>query len=99
MIGALNWNLVMWRWALPTSSGHALVGGLAGSFLGAYGLAGVHWGVFMRIVLLLGVIPVAGSMTGYGLACFGYWMGEFLAPSWNRVFRAVQVSSRWPAWR
>src|SRR5271154_5233649 len=34
--GALSWNLVMWRLALPTSSGHALVGGLAGSFVGAY---------------------------------------------------------------
>ncbi len=89
--GALGWNLVMWRMALPTSSGHALVGGLAGSFVGAYGLAGVHWGVFGRIFVLLGVMPLIGSFTGYGLARGGYWVGEFLAPSWGRVFRGAEI--------
>jgi len=89
--GALGWNLVMWRMALPTSSGHALVGGLAGSFVGAYGLSGVHWGVFTRIFVLLGVMPLVGSFTGFGLARAGYWVGEFLAPSWSRVFRGIQV--------
>jgi PiT family inorganic phosphate transporter len=89
--GALVWNFAMWRWALPTSSGHALVGGLAGSFIGAYGLAGIHWDVFIRIFALLGVMPLMGALTGYGLSRFGYWVGEFLAPAWGRVFRGVQV--------
>ncbi len=53
--GALGWNLIMWRMALPTSSGHALVGGLAGSFVGAYGFGGVHWGVFARIFVFVRV--------------------------------------------
>jgi len=89
--GALVWNLVMWRMALPTSSGHALVGGLSGAFVGAYGFKGVHWEIFVRIFVLLGVMPLVGSFTGYGLARIGYWIGEFLAPSWNRIFRSLQI--------
>jgi PiT family inorganic phosphate transporter len=89
--GALGWNLAMWRMALPTSSGHALVGGLTGSFLGAYGFGGVHWGVFARIFVLLGVLPLVGSFSGYVLARAGYWVGEFLAPAWGRIFRGMQI--------
>ena len=90
--GALIWNFTMWRLALPTSSGHALVGGLAGSFLGAYGLSGIHWNVFFGF---------SGSwdscrwqdrlVTGYGLSRAGYWLGEFLAPAWGRVFHRLQI--------
>jgi PiT family inorganic phosphate transporter len=64
---------------------------LAGSFVGAYGFGGIHWGVFARIFALLGLMPLAGSLTGYGIARLGYWVGEFLTPAWDRLFRGLQI--------
>jgi len=81
----------MWRMALPTSSGHSLVGGLAGSFVGGYGVGGIHWDVFAKIFLLLGGVPLAGAFMGYGLSRASYWVGEFLAPAWGGFFRGLQV--------
>jgi PiT family inorganic phosphate transporter len=44
LAGAVAWNLVTWRWGLPSSSGHALVGGLVGAALLAGGADAVRWG-------------------------------------------------------
>ncbi len=68
LTGAVAWNLVTWRRGLPSSSSHALVGGLVGAALVAAGGDAVHWGGFdgWRPVGVLGVLvalaasPVAG---------------------------------------
>ena len=43
LLGAVAWNLLTWRWGLPSSSGHALVGGLVGAAVVAGGARAVHW--------------------------------------------------------
>jgi PiT family inorganic phosphate transporter len=89
--GALLWNSIMWRMALPTSSSHALVGGLVGAFAVAYGPAGVEWPVFVRIFLLLGIVPIAGCFVGFLLTRLSYWVGEFMTPAVSPLFNALQV--------
>lgn len=45
LVAATGWNLLTWRYGLPSSSTHALIGGLAGASIAAAGLSGVYWGV------------------------------------------------------
>jgi len=91
LIGALAWNTTMWRLALPSSSSHALVGGIAGAFVTAYGRSGIAWPLFWRIFLLLGIVPLAGVVVGFLLTKILYWGGQFMTPAVSHVFHAFQV--------
>ena len=73
LTGAVAWNLFTWRKGLPSSSGHALVGGLAGAAIVEGGLDAVNWGPFDGwkpdgvggILLALAIAPVAGFLIGW----------------------------------
>ena len=70
LAGAVSWNLVTWRLGLPSSSGHALVGGLVGAALFAGGTDAVLWGGFdgwhpvgiLGTVVALAVSPLLGAL-------------------------------------
>lgn len=52
LIGAIGWNVITWRFGLPSSSSHALIGGIVGAMLIATGLSGISWaGLFQKIIL------------------------------------------------
>src|SRR5439155_970636 len=60
LTGAVAWNLITWRRGLPSSSGHALLGGLVGAALVQGGTSAVNWGGFdgLHPVGVIGVIVV-----------------------------------------
>jgi len=91
LLGAIVWNTGMWRMALPSSSSHALVGGLVGSVLAVYGTQGISWPVFARIFIFLGIVPIAGAFLGFLLSKIMYWGGEFMTPAVGKVFRSLQI--------
>jgi PiT family inorganic phosphate transporter len=91
LAGALVWNTGMWRLALPSSSSHALVGGMVGALLSQYGVHGVDWPVFVRIFVFLGIVPIAGAFLGLVLARLTYWVGGFMTPAEGKVFRVLQI--------
>src|SRR5690606_36288280 len=75
--GAIIWNLITWWWGLPSSSSHALVGGLCGAALAAahgnwdaiiWSQGGQHWwgeqGVLPKVVLPMIGSPIAGFVFG-----------------------------------
>lgn len=64
MTGALVWNTFSWWRGLPSSSTHALVGGLVGAALVADGINGVHWNSVVVVLVALVVSPVLGLLTG-----------------------------------
>ena len=68
LVGGILWNLVTWLFGLPSSSSHALFGGLIGATIAALGLGGVKWdGVITAIVLPAVFAPVvAGLVAGIG---------------------------------
>lgn len=76
LTGAVAWNLFTWRLGLPSSSGHALVGGLTGATIAAAGVDAVNWGPLDGwkpsgvggVLLALAIAPVAGFAIG--------WLGE-----------------------
>ncbi|NYT17521.1 MAG: inorganic phosphate transporter [Methanomicrobiales archaeon] len=79
LIGATAWNLLTWRFGLPSSSTHALIGGLTGAGLAAAGVESVAWGLqellvppheltgFIKILVFLVVSVVLGFIGGYAL--------------------------------
>src|SRR5436305_626434 len=61
LFGAITWNLLTWRLGLPSSSTHALIGGLVGAALAQSGSKGVQWhGVWEKVVVPGGISPVIG---------------------------------------
>ena len=72
LAAAVTWNLVTWRFGIPSSSGHALVGGLVGSALVAGGLGAVDWGGLDGIhpvgvfgtLIALAISPPLGALGG-----------------------------------
>ncbi len=75
LLAAVAWNLVTWRWGLPSSSGHALVGGLVGAALVAGGTGAVRWGGLDGIhpvgvfgaCIALAVSPPLGALAAFVL--------------------------------
>jgi PiT family inorganic phosphate transporter len=78
LLGATIWDLITWWWGLPSSSSHALVGGLCGAALAAAGdswsamiwwQGGAHWwegkGLLPKVVVPMVVSPIAGFLLGY----------------------------------
>jgi inorganic phosphate transporter, PiT family len=60
LVGAIAWNLLTWRFGLPSSSSHALIGGVIGAMLAAVGTSGVNFsGVLDKVVVPALIAPVA----------------------------------------
>jgi len=71
LVGGILWNLLTWLLGLPSSSSHALFGGLIGSTIAALGLSGVKWAGVMKSV----VIPAVAAPVVAGLvAAVGTWL-------------------------
>src|ERR1700712_1341615 len=71
LIGGILWNLLTWLFGIPSSSSHALFGGLIGAGLAGLGLAGVNWsGVFGKVILPALAAPFIAGL----VAACGTWM-------------------------
>jgi len=64
LVGAIAWNLITWHSGLPTSSSHALIGGLMGSGLAAAGIAAIKLSTVEIIVLFMVLSPIVGLLVG-----------------------------------
>ncbi|HEU4580853.1 MAG TPA: inorganic phosphate transporter [Polyangiaceae bacterium] len=67
LVAAVVWNLLTWWWGLPTSSSHALLGGLAGAALVKAGPSSLDLPFFGKTALFILVAPLLGSVLGYSL--------------------------------
>jgi inorganic phosphate transporter, PiT family len=65
LTGAIAWNIITWRFGLPTSSSHALIGGLMGAGISAAGLAAIKWSAIELIVVFMVVSPLIGLTCGF----------------------------------
>lgn len=64
LVGAVTWNLITWRFGLPSSSSHALIGGMVGAALPA-GMTILWSGVFEKVVIPMIASPIVGFGIGY----------------------------------
>jgi PiT family inorganic phosphate transporter len=94
LLGALVWDLLTWMWGLPTSSSHALVGGVAGAGFSYGGMDVLHWEKIVYIVGFIPLAPLLGFGIGFSLMLSLYWMLRRWRPSAvDKVFRRCQYFS------
>ena len=93
LIGAIAWNLITWRLGLPSSSTHALIGGLMGAGLAS--ATTVRWGVIVdKVVVPMLVSPLVGFALAYVLMIGVLWIVRSRVPAkTTRRFRLAQTVS------
>ena len=74
LVGAILWNLVTWLFGLPSSSSHALFGGLIGAVLIGAGVSGVNFSVVMSKIILPAVVAPVVAAVAAGLATYFLYM-------------------------
>ncbi|MFI5526619.1 anion permease [Streptomyces platensis] len=93
LLGAVVWNLVTWYFGLPSSSSHALFGGMVGAAL-AGGTTVIWSGVVEKVVLPMFISPVIGLVLGYLVMVVILWMFRKANPhKAKRGFRIAQTVS------
>ena len=65
LIGAISWNLITWHFGLPTSSSHALIGGMSGAGISAAGLAAIKWSTVELVATFMILSPIIGLFMGF----------------------------------
>ena len=94
LFGAIAWNLITWYFGIPSSSSHAIIGGIAGSAAAKAGFAILHWQGLGKIVAALVFSPLVGMLLGFVImkTLFALF-GQFSPSRVNRGFRRLQVLS------
>lgn len=103
LTGAIFWNLLTWWFGIPSSSSHALVGGLAGAVIVAVGADHVIWGLqqlgqghltgVTKVLLALILSPIIGFWFGFLIHRLVFFLMRGAKPGVNRFFKRVQVLS------
>ncbi len=93
LIGAIAWNVFTWLLGLPSSSTHALIGGLVGAALASAG--SVHWkGIWEKVIIPMVASPVVGTVLGFLVMLTILWIfRNHNAHRVGRGFRRLQVAS------
>src|SRR5438067_9484388 len=95
LLGAIAWNLITWWRGLPSSSSHALIGGLVGAALVQSGSNGVEWHALAHNVAIPAVFaPLLAFAAAFLLLLAIYWALVWITPGLaNRTFRLGQLGS------
>ncbi|MBF0569693.1 MAG: inorganic phosphate transporter [Candidatus Omnitrophica bacterium] len=94
LIGACGWNLITWYLGLPTSSSHALIGGMIGAALVKAGPGALLGPGIMRVVTFIVIAPVAGLLLGLFFGILVHWLFRKSSPSKvDNFFRKGQLVS------
>lgn len=94
LLGAIAWNLITWYFGIPSSSSHAIIGGMIGAAASHAGFGILHWDGLTKIVLALIFSPIAGMILGFIIMKVLFFLFQQAAPSKiNHGFRKMQILS------
>ena len=95
LVGAIAWNLITWAHGLPSSSSHALIGGMTGAMLAAVGAGGIKVsGLVTKVIVPAVVAPLSAFVVAGCVIALVYWMLGRRSPGpVTRGFRAGQIVS------
>lgn len=94
LIGAIIWNIITWYYGIPSSSSHALVGGLVGAAIAKAGFGGLVTSGVLKIIAFIFVAPLLGFLIGGGLMVIVSWICRNMAPrKVDKYFRRLQLLS------
>jgi PiT family inorganic phosphate transporter len=92
LMGAIVWNLLTWYWGLPSSSSHALAGGMIGATIPALGVGGLIPSGILKIASFIVLSPLIGFTLGSTLMVIASWVVRRRTPAGvDRVFRRLQL--------
>lgn len=94
LFGAIFWNIFTWYFGIPSSSSHALIGGLVGAVISRHGPAAVLWHGFNRILVGLIGSPIISLLMGSAVMTLLFWIFKGSSPvKVNLRFRQLQILS------
>ena len=89
--GGIVWNLLTWLLGIPSSSSHALVGGLIGAAATAYGFEAILLPGLTKILLTMLISPIVGMLSGYLLMKLTLFLARGATPRINVFFKRAQM--------
>jgi PiT family inorganic phosphate transporter len=92
--GAILWNLLTWFWGLPSSSSHALIGGISGAGVAYGGIDVLQWPNLAKTLEFILLAPLIGLVLGSLLMFTVFWLFRNVRPQRvDRTFRVGQLLS------
>lgn len=92
--GAIVWDLITWYYGLPSSSSHAIIGGIIGAVFAHAGMGALKWGGLQKIIMALILSPILGTAIGFIFMMILYRIFRNKAPGGlNKNFRRMQIAS------
>ncbi|MEG6503941.1 MULTISPECIES: inorganic phosphate transporter [unclassified Desulfovibrio] len=95
LVGAISWNCITWYFGIPSSSSHALIGGLIGAAVADAGFGALNGGgIVDKVLIPLVASPLAGFLVGYLIMWIIFWScARMHRRTVNGVFRRLQLVS------
>jgi inorganic phosphate transporter, PiT family len=94
LVGAIVWNFITWFYGIPSSSSHALIGGIVGAVIGKAGAGALISGGILKTVIFIFVSPLLGFLLGSLMMLLVAWVFRRSTPSKvDRWFRRLQLVS------
>ncbi|MEP6982870.1 MAG: inorganic phosphate transporter, partial [Sphingomicrobium sp.] len=94
LVGAMFWNVVTWLKGIPSSSSHALVGGIIGAGVAHAGLSGVQWAGLNKTLIAIVLSPTLGLLLTMLIMLVTSWLGvRATASGSERTFRGLHLVS------
>lgn len=94
LVGAIFWNIATWWYGIPSSSSHALIGGVIGAVLVSKGSEALNLAGIGKIILSLVLSPIVALVSGYIIMILLLWIfGRYAPYSLNTGFKRMQLLS------
>ena len=91
LVSAIVWNIVTWMLGIPSSSSHALIGGIIGAVVVGAGFQEIQMAGVIKVLISLFISPVIGFFAGMIIATLVYKLSWKATPKINGVFKKLQV--------
>jgi PiT family inorganic phosphate transporter len=91
VVAAIAWNRLTWLIAVPSSSSHALVGGLLGAVLVSSGVNAIYLDGLLKVLLALFIAPLAGFVMGFMMLRLIFYLARDSSPNINFFLRTSQM--------
>lgn len=94
LVGAIVWNVITWGLGIPSSSSHALIGGLVGAGMAKAGISAAVWSGLSKTLLAIVLSPLVGFLLALVLVAIVSWLSVRSTPfAVDRAFRILQFAS------
>ena len=97
LVGAIAWNIITWYYGIPSSSSHALIGGLIGAAIAKSGPSSLITAGVMKVVAFILISPLLGMLLGSVMMILVSWVFRRSTPrkvdSWSRRLQLISASA------